>query len=273
MVGKIIFCFLSAALSCTLFASEVSEKKIKTITEIVIWEYKKVASPARPAKSWQIYKNVNDPKIKASIYNQVSKKAAPFETKAKLAAISPQANREIALKVNKRFPYKNAGEIAMGAVAEAERTFPLVKKGDDVTIRYYRGGVPAKVSGIVQSVRGGGSSYEVGNQLVQLSEIRESDRKYFDPDLNESLRRDFINKFQANWQKIKENYRKELIAEELKKVTANEKNGYIFFQNKWVTAKFVTDQLIKYYLGVTQKRLKIEAEHFVQGRKAAPKKK
>ena len=274
MNGKIMFCLLSAAVSCTLFASEISAKKIKTINQIVRWEYNKVASKTR-AQKWQIYKDVNDPKIKAAIYAQIAKKAAPFDSsKTKLVGISPQARKNINLLISKRFAYKNAGEIAMGAVAEAERAYPLVKKGDDVTIRYYRGGVPAKVSGVVQSVRDGGKSYEVKNQLVRLSEIRASDRKYFDPDLNDSLRQEFINNFQTNLPQIRKAYEADLIAEELEKVTVNEKNGYIFFQRKWVTAKAVADELMKHYLKATKERIEVEGKHFVQGKgKAAPKKK
>jgi hypothetical protein len=177
MLKKIMVCILSAAVAGTLFSSEVSTKKIKAITQIVRWEYNKVVSPGRPAQRFQIYKTLNDPKIKTRIYALAAKKAAPFEAKAKQVGISPQARKEIALKISKRFPYKNAGEVAMGAVAEAERSYPLVKKGDEVTIRYYRGGVPAKISGVVQSVRDGGKSYEVGNKLVHVSEISESDRK------------------------------------------------------------------------------------------------
>lgn len=273
MIKKIVLSFLLAAVSCSLFASEVSEKKIKVISEIVRWEYNKVVSPGRKVQRWQIYKNLNDPKIKSAIYAQVTKKAAPFETKAKQVGISPQARKNIALRIRKRFPYKNSGDIAMGAVAEAEKAYPLVQKGDDVTIRYYRGGVPARVSGVVQSVRENGRCYEVGNQLVRVSEIRESDRKYFDPDLNESLRQKFINEFQVNLPKLKRDYTNYLNAEELEKVVVNEKNGYIFFQGKWVTAKFVTDQLMKYYLNVTRNRHAAE-KNFVQGgKKAAPKKK
>ncbi len=274
MNKKIVLSFLLAAVTCSLFASEVSEKKIKVISEIVRWEYSKVISPGRKAQRWQIYKNLNDPKIKTAIYAQVTKKAAPFEAKAKQVGISPQARRNIALRINKRFPYKNSGDIAMGAIAEAEKAYPLVKKGDDVTIRYYRGGVPARVSGVVQSVRENGRCYEIGNQLVRVSEIRASDRQYFDPDLNESLRQKFINEFHKNLPKLKRDYANYLNAEELEKVIANEKNGYIFFQGRWVTAKFVTDQLMRYYLKVTKNRHDVEAKQFVQGgKKAAAKKK
>lgn len=273
MIKKILFGFLCTVITGSLFASEVSEKKIKMINDIVSWEYRKVISPGRKPQRWQIYKNVRDPKIKAAILAQVGKKVVPFVPKGKLVGLSPQARREIAVKLNKKFPFKNSGDIVMAAVAEAKQTYPLVKKGDNVIVRYYRGGIFRKVSGVVQSVRENGTCYEIKNQLVYASEIREADRMYFDPDLNETFRQKFINDYQANLPKIKKKYSDALNAEALKKLTANEKSGYIFFQGKWTTAKYITDHLINYYLKMTEKRHKIEAENFVKAPAPAPKKK
>lgn len=274
LVKRCIAIFAAVFAACALCASEANDKKVEAIAQIVRWEFNKVPSPGRKAQKYQIYANLNDPKIKTAIYAGVGKKVKPFESKAKQAGISAQARKEIAQKMAKRFPYKTDSEIAMGAITEAENEYPLVKKGDDVTIRYFRSGISAKVSGKVQSVRDGGRVYEVNNQLIRVADIREADRKFFDPDLNEMLRNKFKEHYQKNFAKIKRDYNNYLMAEELEKVVENEKNGYIFFKGRWQTAKAVTDQLMNYYLNVYRKRHEVEGKHFVKGgRKPAPVKK
>lgn len=274
MTKRIMAIFIAAFWGCALCASEANDKKIEAIARIVRWEFNKVPSPGRKAQKYQIYKSLTDPKIKTSIYAEVGKKVKPFETKAKQVGISAQARKEVAQKMAKRFPYKTDSEIAMGAINEAENEYPLVKKGDDVTIRYTRNGVSSKISGKVQSVREGGRVYEVNNKLIRISDIREADRKFFDPDMNEMLRNKFREHYQTNYAKIKRDFNNYLLAEELEKVVENEKNGYIFFKGRWQTAKAVTDQLISYYLAIYKKRYEVESKHFVKGKlPAAPKQK
>jgi hypothetical protein len=273
IIRKSIAVIAVAMLVCSVSASEVSRKKIAAITRIVRWEFNCVVSPGRKPAKWQVYKTLTDPKIKTTVYAKVGKVVKPFETKAKLAGVSAQALRTINQKVNKRFAYKNAGDIALKAVAEAEHEYPMVKKGDEVTVRYQRGGTLRRASGVVKSIRDNGTCYEIGNTLVRVSEILEADRQYFDAELNEALRQKFISSFAEKLPALKKNYYDYLMAEELEKVVANEKSGYVFFKNRWQTAKSVTDQLIKYYSDVTKKRHDVEKKHFVTGKKPAPKKK
>ena len=71
---------------------------------------------------------------------------------------------------------------------------------------------------------------------------------------------------------LKRDYASHLTAEALEKVVANEKKGYIFFRDKWVTAKYVTDQLIIYYQKITEKRVEVESSYIIR-RVSAPAKK
>ena len=272
MRGKFVAVVLAVLCCCMVESSEISRKKIKLIEQTVRGEFGKVVSPGRTPQRWQIYKTVNDANIKKNIEAKVKKLVTPYETRAKQVGIASKVRTEINRNVSKRFPYKNQGEIAMGALNEAETAYPLVQKGDEVTIRYYKGRILTKVSGKVQSVRDNGQVYEVNNILVKVSDIKESDRQYFDPVINDGLRKKFIADFQdpKKFAKIKKDYSDYLMAEELEKVVANEKSGYIFYKNRWVTAKYVTDQLFNHYKKVTDKRLKIEGTHFYR-KSAAPK--
>lgn len=282
MIRKSICLMMAIVFCCGLSASEVSEKKIRIITKIVRGEFKKmvVIPQGKKARPWQYpydpkTKNASYTKIKNAIYTAVKKKVIPFETKARQDGIPPKVRTEIARSVAKRFPYKSAADIALGALKEAEIAYPLVKTGDDVTIRYYRNNIYSKISGKVQSIREGGQIYEIGNKLVRISEIVESDRLYFDPGLNAKLRQEFIRDFQdpKKLAKLKRDYASHLTAEALEKVVANEKKGYIFFRDKWVTAKYVTDQLIIYYQKITEKRVEVESSYIIRGVKAPAKKK
>lgn len=273
MIHKLLSVFSLTAVLFSLQGTEISDKKIEKITQIVRGEFRKIPSPIRPKKSWQIYKDPKDAKIKNNILAIVRKKVTPFETKVKQVGVPPKVRAEISKKVARRFPYKTAGDIAKGAIAESKNEYPLVKKGDDVTVSYYRGGIFSKVSGKVQSVRDGGRVYEVGNQLIKLSEIPKDDRKYFDPDLNEELRQKFMVYYQKNFAKIKRDYENYLLSEELEKVTVNEKNGYIFFKHRWMTAKQVAEQLYTYYRGVAERRFAVEKQYVIKDGKSSGGKK
>ena len=270
MSGKLTPIIIAALCCCAGWASEVSDQKIKVIEQTVRGEFQRVISPARPQK-WQIYKNVSDPNIKKAIETKLKKKITPYETKAKQVGIPPKVRAEINRNVAKRFPYKNDAEIAMGAMKEAELAFPLAKKGDEVTVSYYKGGVYSKVSGKIQGVREeNGRTYEINNNLVRVSDIVEKQRIYFDPVKNEAARKNFIADFQnkKKFAQIKRSYTNNLMEEELEKLVANEKSGYIFYKGKWVTAKYVTDQFFNYYRKRTTERLAVESKYFYQN---APK--
>ena len=237
-----------------------------------------VVPEGKKAKAWQYEDKGNRApifaKIKANIAKKVQARVKPFDIKVKQDPLPPKVRAQISTNVAKRFPYKNGGEIAIGALKEAETAYPLVKVGDDVTVRYHRSGIYSKVSGKVEKIREGGMAYEIGSKLVRVSEIVKDDRQYFDPILNDTLRKKFIEDFQnpKKYAKIKRDYENYLMAEELEKIVSNEKKGYIFFRDKWVTAKFVTDELCKYYEKVTVARLEGE-KNFVPGAKKSVKKK
>lgn len=278
MIGKIVVLFMVGVLGCSLSASEVSQNKIRQITQIIQGEFRKiVVVPAgKKAKAWQLADPGNSrartpvfAKIKAAVYKKVQARIKPFDTKVKQDPVPQKERAEIKKKVAKRFSYKNPAEIALGALKEAEKAYPLVKVGDDVTIRFYRGGIFSKVSGKVDKIREGGTVYEIGNKIVRVSDIVERDRQYFDPVLNEKLRKEFVEDFQdpKKYAKLKKDYEAYLLAEALEKIVSNEKKGYIFFRDKWVSAKFVTDQLVTYYQGRTDKRLDAE-QKFIRGGKS-----
>lgn len=272
---KIGFLCVAVALFCsgTLCGGKISDEKIEKISRIVRSEYNKVKSPMRPEK-WQIYPNSNDPKIKNKIYAVVRKQVPPFETRAKIVGIPSKVLQAVYKKVAARFPYKTQEQITQGAIDEADREFPLVKTGDEVTIRFYRNGLFNKISGKIVDIRDDRQVFEIKNQLVRISEIHQSDRKYFDRRLNRSERDKFIDYYKRNFNKIKSSYRSRLLADELEKMSVNEKSGYVFFENNWRTVKYVTDKMIPYYKRLIDRRHAIERSSFIRkGRPAAPAKK
>ncbi|MBR2372703.1 MAG: hypothetical protein IKA87_00565 [Lentisphaeria bacterium] len=259
--------------SMTLCGSSISSTKVEKISRIVRGEYGKVKSPMRPQK-WQIYSNTNDPKIKNTIYATVKKQVVPFETKEKIVNISYKTRQAVNKKVAARFPYKTPEQITQGAIEEADRELPMVKVGDEITIRFYRNGIFNKITGKLQSIRDNGQVFEVKNQLVRVDEIHQADRKHFDATINSRERSKFIDYYKRNFTKIKSAYTTKLLADEYEKMTVNEKKGYIFFRGNWRTAKYVTDQLIPYYKKLIERRHAIEKGSFVKkGRGAAPAKK
>ena len=270
-IGYLIPLLLLCA-AAGLQAGGESDRKTDIIARIVRTEFNRVQNPARPAK-WQIYPNSGDAKIKTNIYAKVQKQIKPFETKTKLVGVPTPAVREINKEMATRFPYKTPEDIATGAVNESEREYPLAAVKDKVTVRFTRNRKQETISGELQSVREGGTVFEVGDQLVRLSEMAPEDRKYFNPELNQEARSKFADYFKANYKKIVQNYRTRLYSREKAKMLENEKNGYIFYKGEWRTAKFVTDQLIVFYKKNTDDRLRIEKANLGSRKYVAPKKK
>ena len=267
--------FMPLLLLCAASAAQagaVSDSKTDTIARIVRTEFNKVKNPTRPAK-WQIYTNSGDAKIKTNIYAKVQKEVKPFETKTKQIGVPTPAMREINKEMATRFPYKTPEEIAKGAVIESEREYPLAAVKDKVTVRLFRNRKQETLSGELQSIREDGTVFEIGDQLVRLSDIVAEERKYFNPELNREARSKFVDYFKANYRKVVQNYRNRLISLEKAKLLDNENNGYIFYKGEWRTAKFVTDQLIVYYKKNTDKRLQVEKATLGSRRYVAPKKK
>ena len=265
LVPLLLFCT-----AAVLRAGAESDRKTDVIARIVRTEFNKVKNPAREAK-WQIYANTGDARIKTTVYAKVQKEVKPFEAKTKLVGIPAPAMREINKEMATRFPYKTPEDIARGAVIESEREYPLAAVKDKVTVHFIRNRKLETLSGELQSIRGEGTVFEIGDQLVRLSEMAEEERKYFNPELNREARSKFTDYFKANYKKIVQNYRTRLCSREKARMLENEKNGYIFYKGEWRTAKFVTDQLIVYYKRNTDKRLQIEKSSFGR-RYVAPKK-
>ena len=270
MKTKFIAALVLTSCCCGLLrAGSLSDSKLEKLARIVRYEFVRVKSPMRPEK-WQVYPTTSDPKIKAAIYAKAQKQVTPFETRAKMIGIPGKVAQQINRTVADRFPYKTPDEIAKGAIIESERELPLIKVGDDVTIRYFRNNRQSRLSGKVQSIRNDGETFEVNNQLVHLSEIRSEERKYFNPAMNREAREKFIENYKLNFDKIKRNFGTKLREDALEKVSENEKNGYIFFRGGWRTAKFVTDQLFVYYKKHTDQKLAIEKKSFIPNRPPAP---
>lgn len=270
-IGFFVLLLLLCA-AAALQAGAESDRKVDVIARIVRTEFNKVKNPVRPA-TWQIYANTGDAKIKTTVYAKVQKEVKPFETKTKLVGIPAPAAREINKEMATRFPYKTPEEIAKGAVIESEREYPLAAVKDKVTVHFIRNRKQETLSGELQSVREEGTVFEIGDQLVRLSEMVEEERKYFNPELNREVRSKFADYFKANYKKIVQNYRTRLYSREKAKMLENEKNGYIFYRGEWRTAKVVADQLIAYYKKITDKRLQVEKANLGSRKHVAPKKK
>ena len=266
--------YIPLLLLCTaagLQGGSESDRKTEIIDRIVRTEFNKVKRPTRPA-SWQIYANSGDAKIKTNVYAKVQKQVKPFEAKTKLVGVPGPVMREINKAIATRFPYKTPEDIAKGAVIESEREYPLAAVKDKVTVRFSRNRRQETISGELQSIREGGTVFEVGDHLVRLSEMVPEDRKYFNPELNQEARSEFAAYFKSDYRKIVQNYRNRLISREKAKMLENEKNGYIFYRGDWRTAKYVADQRIVFHKKNTDERLKIEASRGSK-KNVAPKKK
>ena len=255
MTKKILLGVMTLCMGFQLSA-DPDRDALKKIVTIIKREFRLIKHPVKPT-SWQIYANARDPKLKEKIYSELKKQFKHFNPTARKAELSKYDIKVALQKADTRYPCKTAAEIFDCAEKEAEKEYPLVKKGDDIIIRYYQGGLSRSVEGVVLEVHGDGTAYTVNNRTIQLAWIRKSDRKFFHPEENKRLREKFIENFTRNFADIKKEYQLSLLSEQSKKLIANRENGFFFIAGHWLSVKEIADEVIKRHEIVTEKQNKI----------------
>ena len=159
-------------------------------------------------------------------------------------------------------------------IAAAEKEYPLYKKNDKVTIRYFKNPhTTTTMKGTFKGMANGRILLD-GNRTVRIHDMRnieENDGEHgeiakFDHDVNRQLRADWID---AQKQKLIED-RKAFVAKGLRSASqkrrqqdflVNEKNGYTYVNDEWLAPKEFIDNAIDAVLADNQRQQK---EHAAQ---------
>lgn len=144
--------------------------------------------------------------------------------------------------VDKKYPASTEA-IRKEAEAEAVKKFPMAKRGDVVTVQYRRGGSYRTVKGHYYGFGIGGKSIRINSTNVPYFDLVPECKSMFEKTANEQARKDFVAEKINQYYILRNTYSSKLFNAEATAVRqANEKLGYIFRRNKWITAEVVMEE-------------------------------
>ena len=185
---------------------------------------------------------------------------------------------------------------------EAEKIYPLVKKGEKVTIRYSSGRTSYRVSGTFYGYGIRGKSILINSRSIPLRDLGRADVTKFSSADNKVARQRFVEAKMQKYQKEKFKYESQEAETVLQKeINENDKNGFVYFglfefknlpkafqekyktgvllpeerlkgcTNKWISVDKIITDMAEDMIKVTRKRieyeLKLEAQRIAAEKK------
>ncbi len=148
-------------------------------------------------------------------------------------------------------------QIRKNTIAEAEKKYPLAKRNEVVKVYYKRGRSIMAVSGHFYGFGLGGKSVRLNSRNIPVFDMMPESKALFDPKFNAEMRTNYVNEKVQEYLKNRQKYSETLFAAEYAKVrSSNEKLGYIYQGQKWVTAESV----LKGIMPAMIQKAKIRAE-------------
>lgn len=190
--------------------------------------------------------------------------------------------------VKKKFPAKDS-DMEKKFLAEAQKKYPIYKKGDKITVYYSIGSSTYRASGTFYGYGIGGRSIIINSRAIAMRDLSPADRARFDRKSNRSFCQRYVESEMKKYRMERFNYELEETNKFLKKeIGENDKKGFIYYGvfeparlsralkekydkgtlapeerllgcvNKWVSASTVIQDMAKDMIAVTKKRIEFE---------------
>jgi len=220
------------ALSGADKSSAISRMRIRKITEII-------------RRYQQAGENLSDPDVKAAIFQEVGE-AFPAEPQGRPRQMSStEISQTIREKVAERFP-DDLRTIERKAMDDAAPIFTMHKILDYVSVGYEQGRRTFYVEGVFYGFGKSGHSINVGGRIIPLFDLLPEHRVKFDANYNRIQKQIFIQNRIRNYYQRKTQYSSELFVElRSQAVVENEKEGWIYAFNEWLTPREVASRIIQ----------------------------
>lgn len=187
--------------------------------------------------------------IMKDIQEKIPVPSKPADTRSPLAV--QQATES---KVAAKFP-KDLDQVRKEAEIEAEKKFPLVKKNDPAKVYYRRGGRMLVASGRFYGYGLGGKTVRINSTNIPVFDLTPESKAMFDREANAVHKREFIQKQVREYQMDRRRYADRLYNEERTRLRLNnEKLGYIYYKDKWITAETVMKDQLKDVIKLAKER-------------------
>lgn len=128
----------------------------------------------------------------------------------------------------------------------AAKKYPMAKQGEKVTVHFKRGNTYYTLTGNYYGFGMGGRTVRINSRLIPLFDLTPSSKAAFDQNVNAGLRKKFIESWIQDYGRQRSKYSELLFAAEYAKIRKeNEQTGYIYMNNRWVSASAVMNDYLK----------------------------
>ena len=187
----------------------------------------------QPAAGGGEVRKFDEKEIRAALEEQISKEVLGGKSVnpagKPLEATRQKARTAVQDAVLKKFP-KSEEQLKGELVKEAEKQYPLAKKGDKVTVQYSSGRSNYRISGTFYGYGIRGKSIMINSRSVAVRDLSAQDIPKFSKPDNEAMRKRYVEKKLSKYQDEKFKYEKQLADRLLQKeIAENDKNGFIFY--------------------------------------------
>lgn len=146
-----------------------------------------------------------------------------------LAATRLKARDAVQDKVKIKFPFSDKEMIAQ-FTKEAEKKYPLAKKGDKVTVHYTAGRTTYRISGTFYGYGIRNRSILVNSRTITVRDLSKQDIPRFSLPDNNRAKQNYVQSAIKKYRDSKFKYEKELSESLLRKeIAGNDKNGFIYY--------------------------------------------
>jgi len=161
-------------------------------------------------------------------------------------------------KVKVKFK-KNTDDIRKELNQEAEKKFPIAKRNETVKVYYKQGRAVRSVTGRFYGYGLGGKSVRLNSRWIPLFDMIPESKALFNKEINAEVRKEYVREKMQDYLNNRQRYAETLFAAEYTKIrNNNERLGYIYYGNRWVSAEDVLVSMLPEWKKKAKKRAEKE---------------
>lgn len=204
----------------------------------------------------------NEKEIREDVESRISKEVLGGKSVnpvgQPLHATRLKARDAVQDKVKIKFPFSDKEMIAR-FTKEAEKKYPLAKKGDKVTVHYTAGRTTYRISGTFYGYGIRNRSILVNSRTITVRDLSKFDIPKFSLPDNNRAKQTYVQTAMKKYRENKFKYEKELSEALLRKeIAENDKNGFIYYgvfkpskmpaklQEKYKVGQLQAEERLKY---------------------------
>ncbi len=223
-------------------AKTASEKKVQKI-EDVIYNYISNGS------------DIKSEHVKAAIISDAKELYPVTGDENPLVVNVPQIRKVANSKAEKEFPLTNQ-ELTEKYAKEADEMFKPEPINSVITITYKQGPYTKTITGRYFGLTYYSDGVKIENSVVPIFDLSDIDKSKFDEKLRAMRKNEYVSSKVADYAEQKNIFAEKIVKEKIDDIVKqNEKNGFIFIWNKWLTPENVTNVLISHVIDISSRNV------------------